>query len=110
MIKPAPVVCGHLHPDQIWMCRMNELPTLAYRLPEAAQLLKVSRTTLWRRIAAGQIPTRKIGNVTIIPADAIRELTSTPTNTPTIDTGSVATRSDTVELRTRLSHRKQGLG
>lgn len=56
---------------------MNVVPQsdrLAYRLQEAANHLGVSRTTLWRRIASGDIPTRKIGGVVVIPGDALRAL------------------------------------
>jgi excisionase family DNA binding protein len=47
---------------------------LAYRLKDACDQLGVSRTTLWRRIASGDVPTIKFGGVTLIPGDALRAL------------------------------------
>ena len=39
---------------------------LAYRIPQAAALIGISPSTLWAKIAKGQIPARKMGGATII--------------------------------------------
>ena len=45
---------------------------LFYRIPEAAQMLGVSRAFLYREIAAGRLKTVKLGAATRIPADELR--------------------------------------
>jgi excisionase family DNA binding protein len=52
---------------------MNAPSPLAYRLGDAAKRLGVSRVTLWRRIKDGQLPTYKLGSMTLIPANALPE-------------------------------------
>ena len=46
---------------------------LAYRVAEAAELVGVSRTKMYELIAAGDMPTIKIGSAVRVPADALRE-------------------------------------
>lgn len=40
---------------------------LAHRIPEAASMLGVSKSTIWRMVAAGTLEARKIGAATVIP-------------------------------------------
>lgn len=47
--------------------RQQIAPTpLAYRIPQAAETIGVSRSTMWALIAKGDIEARKIGAVTVI--------------------------------------------
>jgi len=46
---------------------------LAYRVAEAAGLVGISRTKMYELIAAGDMPTIKIGSAVRVPADALRE-------------------------------------
>jgi excisionase family DNA binding protein len=46
----------------------------SYRPREAARLLGVSPTTLYKWIGQGLIEVRHIGNVALVPADQIRAL------------------------------------
>lgn len=48
------------------------LPKLAYSIKEAVEVSSISRGTIYNHIAAGRLPTRKIGGRTLIPADALR--------------------------------------
>jgi len=43
------------------------------RLEEAAQILKLSRATLYKLIATGQIPSVKLGRSRRIPAAALKQ-------------------------------------
>jgi len=45
---------------------------LAYRVPEAADSVGVSRAKMYELIAAGTIPSIKIGSSIRVPADALR--------------------------------------
>ena len=45
---------------------------LLYRVPEAAELLGVSRAFLYREIAAGRLKPVKLGAATRIPAEELR--------------------------------------
>lgn len=47
---------------------------LAYSIPEAAGAIGISKTTVWRLIAAGDLKTFKIGCRTLIRADALQAL------------------------------------
>ena len=47
---------------------------LAYRIAEAAEAARVSRATIYRLIAAGQLKTTKIGTVRLVPAKALHAL------------------------------------
>ena len=48
-------------------------PKLFYGLRETAALLSISRTTLYRHVCEGRITTVKLGNRTLIPAEALRQ-------------------------------------
>ena len=48
---------------------------LMLRLPEAAAVLRVSRTTVWRWAVAGDIPAVKVGRSWMVPRDALRDWT-----------------------------------
>jgi len=48
--------------------------TLAYSVKDAAQTISVSNRTIWRLIAAGEIPTFKLGCRTLIRAEALTNL------------------------------------
>lgn len=45
---------------------------LSYSVKTAAQAIGVSTATIWRRIQAGDIETFKLGERTLIRADALR--------------------------------------
>ena len=45
---------------------------LAWSIPDAAQAMGISKATVWRHIAAGNITTFKIGCRTLIRADVLK--------------------------------------
>lgn len=45
---------------------------LAYSIPDAGKAIGVSKTTMWRLIAAHEITTFKLGCRTLIRADELR--------------------------------------
>jgi excisionase family DNA binding protein len=45
---------------------------LAYRVWEAATLVGVSRSKMYELVAAGEVPTMRIGSAVRIPAEALR--------------------------------------
>ncbi|MDB5582266.1 MAG: excisionase family binding protein [Bradyrhizobium sp.] len=45
---------------------------LAVRIPQAAQLLGIGRSSLYELISSGQLETIKIGRSTVVPMDALR--------------------------------------
>ena len=47
---------------------------LAYTVPEAAEALGISTSTMWRRVWDGGIESVKIGNSVRIPAHALQAL------------------------------------
>lgn len=47
---------------------------LAYRVPEAAAMLGLSRNYVYRAAADGRIPSVKIGKAVLIPSSAIADL------------------------------------
>lgn len=52
---------------------------LAYSIKEAAAALRIGRTTLWRAVKDKKLAITKLGNRTLIPADALRAwIASTP--------------------------------
>ena len=60
-----------------------EQPTpLAYSPTDAARALSVGRSTLYRLIADGRLPTVKIGTRTLIPAEAVRRVANEGTEGP----------------------------
>lgn len=52
----------------------TDWPKLAYRIDEAAKIMSVSRTTLYRFIAAGKLRTFTIGRCRVISAKSLRAL------------------------------------
>ncbi len=46
-------------------------PPLLYRLEVAADLLSIGRSKLYELIAAGEVPTVKIGRSTRVPAESL---------------------------------------
>jgi len=50
---------------------MNSDIPLAYHIPEAANLARASRTTIYRAIKAGELQARKRGTRTLILADEL---------------------------------------
>lgn len=47
---------------------------LSYTVKDAATVIGVSHRTLWRLIAAREVPTFKLGCRTLIRADALRDM------------------------------------
>lgn len=41
-------------------------PPLAYRVSQAAKLIAVSERTVWRLVASGELPSRRLGHSTVI--------------------------------------------
>lgn len=67
--EPAPASVSHpVAPPQ------RELPPekLTFTMKEASVALGVGKTTLYRAIAEGRLAALKLGNRTLIPADALR--------------------------------------
>ena len=48
------------------------------RLPMVAALLGLSESTLRRGVVAGDIPSKRLGKIVLIPADWVDEFTSWP--------------------------------
>lgn len=48
------------------------LQPLAYRVPDAARVIGVGTSTMWRMIAAGKVKTFKIEGRTVIDGDDLR--------------------------------------
>jgi len=53
---------------------LNPSGKLAYRINEAVQASGIGRSKLYELIRDNQLRTTKIGGVTVIPCDALREL------------------------------------
>jgi excisionase family DNA binding protein len=49
------------------------LEKLAYRVPEAAELLGLGRAKTYQLVASGELPSIRIGRAVRIPAQALRE-------------------------------------
>ena len=58
---------------------------LAYRVTEAAAMVGVSRSKMYELIAAGAIPTIRIGTAVRVPAEALRDWIATHTVAATSD-------------------------
>lgn len=56
------------------MRRCAALEQLAYRIPDAATLIGVSRASIYNLVAAGQLDARKVAGRTVIPAESLRRL------------------------------------
>ncbi|WP_186402516.1 helix-turn-helix domain-containing protein [Sphingopyxis sp. P1IMeth2] len=61
---------------------------LAVRIPLAAQMLGIGKSTLYEMIAAGEIETVKIGRCTLVPTDSLRSFLTRRRNS--ISTGEAA--------------------
>jgi len=46
---------------------------LAVRIPQAARLIGIGRSTIYQFINAGEIETIKVGRSTLIPIDSLRD-------------------------------------
>ncbi|KKC23876.1 hypothetical protein WP12_22445 [Sphingomonas sp. SRS2] len=46
---------------------------LTVRVPEAARMLSIGRSTLYQLIGSGDIATIKAGRATLVPIDSIRK-------------------------------------
>jgi DNA binding domain, excisionase family len=46
---------------------------LAVRIPQAARLIGIGRSTIYQFINAGEIETIKVGRSTLIPTDSLRD-------------------------------------
>jgi len=49
----------------------NAAPIKAYRISDACRALSISRSALYRELAAGRIEARKAGGMTLIPARSV---------------------------------------
>jgi excisionase family DNA binding protein len=47
---------------------------LAYRVDEAAKMVSISQSTIYRWIATGKLKTVKIGGIRLVPARALQAL------------------------------------
>lgn len=50
----------------------NEVEPVAVRIPQAAAMLGIGRSTLYLCIAAGEIETIKVGRSTLIPIASVK--------------------------------------
>jgi excisionase family DNA binding protein len=48
------------------------MPPVAVRIPQAAAMLGIGRSTLYLCIAAGEIQTVKVGRSTLVPVDSLK--------------------------------------
>lgn len=46
---------------------------IAVRIPQAARLIGIGRSTIYQFINAGEIETIKVGRSTLIPTDSLRD-------------------------------------
>jgi len=65
--KPETVVAPPAPPPEI------PPEKLAYTMKEAADVLGVGKSTLYKALAAGKLSAIKLGSRTLIPADALRQ-------------------------------------
>jgi excisionase family DNA binding protein len=52
------------------------LEPVAVRIPQAAAMLGIGRSTLYICIASGEIETVKIGRATLVPVDSLKRFVS----------------------------------
>jgi excisionase family DNA binding protein len=52
--------------------RVKAAEPLAVRIPQAAQMLGIGKSTLYEIIASGEIETIKIGRSTVVPIESLR--------------------------------------
>lgn len=50
-----------------------ELEPVAVRIPQAAAMLGIGRSTLYMCISAGEIETIKVGRSTLIPVESLKD-------------------------------------
>jgi excisionase family DNA binding protein len=50
---------------------MNPVAPIAVRIPQAAAMLGIGRSTLYLCIAAGEIDTIKVGRATLVPVESL---------------------------------------
>ena len=55
---------------------MAEDNRLAYRVPEFAKLVGISRAGAYLAVQRGEIPSVRLGRVVLIPVEAVREFLS----------------------------------
>jgi excisionase family DNA binding protein len=48
----------------------------SYSVPEAAQLLSISKSSLWRAVSAGRCPSTRIGGRTLVSAATVDAIAS----------------------------------
>lgn len=58
-------------PADRYRANLNALPPLLLRVSETAELLSVSRSTAYRLIRTGELPSLKVGGVTRVPFDQL---------------------------------------
>jgi excisionase family DNA binding protein len=68
-----------------WSMTNNEkqAETILLTLAEAAQTLRISRTTLWRMTKAGHLHTVQIGSRVLVPRLAVERLAQSPSASET---------------------------
>ena len=52
---------------------MNTLPKLVFTIEEACQILKVSRTTIWRLVRRKKLKTFRIGRRVLFTLEALQD-------------------------------------
>ena len=52
--------------------QLGEIEPVAVRIPQAAAMLGIGRSTLYLCIAAGEIETIKVGRSTLVPVDSLK--------------------------------------
>lgn len=52
----------------------RDLPKIAYSIREACHVSSLGRTTIYSRIASGQLRTKRIGGRVVILAESLHEL------------------------------------
>jgi excisionase family DNA binding protein len=68
----------------------RQLPALepvAVRIPQAAAMLGIGRSTLYLCIAAGEIEVIKIGRATLVPVDSLNRFVSLRRKSTSASTG-----------------------
>ena len=59
----------------VWTrCELRLEDRLTVTVPEAAQLLSISRSTAYAAAKAGQLPTLRLGRRLVVPVPALRDL------------------------------------
>jgi excisionase family DNA binding protein len=58
------------------LLEQRQSPPDAYRLPEAAKAIGLSTRELRRRIASGELASRRVGKVLLVPREAVTDFLS----------------------------------